>query len=101
MSEHLERVRRICVAFPATEERLSHGEPTWFVRKKVFAMFANSHHAPVKYFKPPYVGVCGWIAVELSHVADDDLEYHVLEAWRMVAPKRLQGVHEVPVGKHS
>jgi hypothetical protein len=25
-------------------EKLSHGEPTFFVRKKVFAMFANNHH---------------------------------------------------------
>jgi hypothetical protein len=45
MSEkHLKRVRRICSAFPETTERLSHGEPTFFVRKKVFAMFSNNHH---------------------------------------------------------
>ena len=29
---------------PETTERLSHGEPTFFVRKKVYAMFANNHH---------------------------------------------------------
>ena len=29
---------------PETSEKLSHGEPTFFVRKKVFAMFANNHH---------------------------------------------------------
>lgn len=45
MSEaHLERVRRICAGFTETEERPSHGEPTFFVRKKVFTMFANNHH---------------------------------------------------------
>ena len=43
--EHLGRVRRICSALPETTEKLSHGEPTFFVRKKVFAMFANNHHS--------------------------------------------------------
>jgi len=42
--EHLRRVRRICSAMPECTEKLSHGEPTFFVRKKVFAMFANNHH---------------------------------------------------------
>jgi len=42
--EHLKRVRRICAAMPESTEKLSHGEPTFFVRKKVFAMFANNHH---------------------------------------------------------
>ena len=42
--EQIERVRRICISLPQTTEKLSHGEPTWFVRKKVFAMFSNNHH---------------------------------------------------------
>lgn len=42
--EHLRRVRRICLALPGTGEKLSHGEPTFFAGKKVFAMFANNHH---------------------------------------------------------
>lgn len=107
----LERVRRLCSAFPETEERLSHGEPTFFVRKKTFAMFANNHHndghiavwlpappgvqamlveaEPEKYFRPPYVGVRGWIGLVLDQVSDDELEYHITQGWRMVAPKRL------------
>jgi hypothetical protein len=28
---------------PGSEEKLSHGEPTWFVGKKVFVMFASNH----------------------------------------------------------
>ena len=41
----LEALRRLCLAFPETTERLSHGEPTWFVRdKKTFVMYANHHH---------------------------------------------------------
>ena len=43
--EALERLRGLCLGMPEATERLSHGEPTWFVRdKKVFVMFANQHH---------------------------------------------------------
>ena len=42
---HLQRLRDLCLALPETTERLSHGEPTWFVRgKKTFVMFADHHH---------------------------------------------------------
>lgn len=109
---HLQRVRRICNALPETVEKLSHGEPTFFVRKKVFCMFANNHHndgriavwvpapsgvqemlianAPKKYFKPPYVGVRGWIGVELTRVSEEELRFHVREAWRLIAPPKLR-----------
>jgi hypothetical protein len=113
MSEkHLERVQRLCFALPETTERLSHGEPTFFVRKRVFAMFANNHHNdgriavwlpaspgiqemlietdPEKYFRPPYVGVRGWIGIELEKISDEDLNFHILDGWRLVAPKKLQ-----------
>ena len=41
----LATVRRLCLALPEATERISHGEPCWFVRdKKMFAMFANRHH---------------------------------------------------------
>jgi len=36
--KHLRRVRRICAALPETTEKPSHGEPAFFVRKKVFAI---------------------------------------------------------------
>lgn len=29
---------------PETTERLSHGDPTFFVRKKVIVMISNNHH---------------------------------------------------------
>jgi hypothetical protein len=112
--KHLERVRRICVTLPETAERLSHGEPTFFVRKRVFAMFANNHHndgriavwlpappgiqepliesSPETYFKPPYVGVRGWIGIELENISDEDLAFHIRDGWRLVAPKKLQAV---------
>ena len=108
--EHLDRVRRICGTLPGTTEKLSHGEPTFFVRKRVFAMFDNNHHKdghiavwipaapgeqamlvntfPEKYFKPPYVGVKGWVGVELDQVSDDELSTHLCDAWKLIAEKK-------------
>jgi hypothetical protein len=109
---HLQRVRRLCATFPPTEERLSHGEPTFFVGGRVYVMFANNHHAdghvavwipvppslqatllktePDKFFMPPYVGVRGWVGVELEAISDEELAAHILEAWRLIAPKKFQ-----------
>jgi hypothetical protein len=110
--EHLRRVRRICLALPQTEEKLSHGEPTFFVGKKVYVMFANNHHndghiavwipvpaglqatllktEPRKFFMPPYVGVRGWIGIELDAMDDEELGVYILDAWRLIAPKKLR-----------
>ena len=43
-ARQLQRVRKICMALPDVTEKLSHGEPTFFVKKGVFAMFSNNHH---------------------------------------------------------
>ncbi|HEX7361218.1 MAG TPA: MmcQ/YjbR family DNA-binding protein [Bryobacteraceae bacterium] len=105
----LDRVRRICSSIPGTIEKLSHGEPTFFTPKRVFAMFANNHHedghvavwvpaapgvqaalieeAPDTYFRPPYVGVAGWVGVELSKVDDEQLGALIREAFRFITSK--------------
>ena len=108
----LVRLRQLCLALPETTERLSHGEPTWFVRgKTTFVMYANHHHddrlafwcaaphgaqdtltdaAPDRYFVPPYVGHRGWLGVWLDVPVDwDEIDDLVTAAYRMVAPKRL------------
>ena len=109
--KQIERVRKICSALPETTEKISHGEPTWFVRKKVFAMFSNNHHndghvavtvpaaigiqaalikaSPEKFYKPPYVGVRGWIGIEMDRVSDEELTMHITEAWKLIAPPKL------------
>src|SRR5215471_6147775 len=107
----IKRVRRLCCALPETTEKLSHGEPTFFVRKKVFAIFSNNHHsdghvavllpappglqealideAPEIYYRPAYVGVRGWVGIELERVNDEQLAAHIEQAWRMIAPTKL------------
>ena len=108
--EHIARVRRICIALPETTEKISHGEPTFFVRKRVYCMFSNNHHndghiaavvptppglqatllktSPEKYYYPPYVGGSGWIGIELDRISDEDLAVHLLEAWRIIETKQ-------------
>lgn len=110
--EHIRTVRQICLSLPGTSEKLSHGEPTFFVAKKVFTMVADNHHGdgriaiwipappglqkilidahPETYFKPPYVGVRGWIGIELTAISNADLAHHILAAWQLIAPKKLQ-----------
>jgi hypothetical protein len=107
----LERLRALCMALPEVTEKVSHGEPTWFVRKS-FVMFADHHHddrlafwcaappgaqeelvaaEPGRFFRPPYVGGRGWLGVYLD-VPDVDwteIEEIVTDAYRQVAPKRL------------
>ncbi len=101
------------MALPETLEKLSHGEPTFFAGgKRVFAMFSNNHHndghiavwvpaapglqealveeAPEIYYRPPYVGPSGWVGIELERIGDEELAAHIRQAWKMVAPKKLQ-----------
>jgi len=88
-AQALARVRKICLGFPDTSERASHGSPTFFIKgKKSFVSFLNNHHgdgrlaiwcmappgaqamlveaAPARYFVPPYVGHLGWVGVHLD-----------------------------------
>lgn len=112
-SDPYDRLRRLCLALPEVTERLSHGEPTWFVRdKKVFVTSSNHHHDdrvafwcaapdgaqealvalhPGRFFRPPYVGHRGWLGVwlDVPEVDWDEIADLVTEAYRVVAPKRL------------
>lgn len=45
--------------------------------------------APEKFFKPPYVGVRGWVGIMLDQISDDELAAHLQQAWRLIAPKKL------------
>ena len=102
------------MALPEANERLSHGEPTWFAGKgKVFAMLDNHHHGakhlsvclpqplgaqealvdadPDRFFRPPYVGPSGWVGVVLDTRPDWAMvERMVREAYLHVATRKLK-----------
>ncbi len=109
----LARLRKIIAAWPETDERLSHGSPTFWGGKKTFASFHDHHHgdgrvavwckatfemqaelvesAPEVFFVPPYVGPSGWVGIRLDRKVDWGMVESVLEeGYRSVAPKRAQ-----------
>jgi predicted DNA-binding protein (MmcQ/YjbR family) len=108
------RLRKLCLALPEAHEVEAWGEPTFRVRNKIFAMYANAsnHHgrgrhatwvkaapgdqtamvaaAPDCFFVPPYVGPSGWIGIWLDGVVDwDDVAEFLRDSYRLVAPKKL------------
>jgi len=102
------------VALPEAIEKLSHGEPTWFAGAgKVFAMLDDHHHGadhlsvwlplplgaqenlvdrdPRRFFRPPYVGTKGWVAVVLDGKPDwGSVAALVREAYLHVASRKLR-----------
>jgi len=108
------KVREICLRFPAAEEKLSHGMPSFHVRGKMFAHFIDNHHRgpvaiavwckssfenqkrlvaenPSRFFVPPYVGVKGWLGIDVDPRRADFIELAMLveEAWMAIAPSKL------------
>ena len=89
---YLERTRKIIAAWPETDERPSHGTPTWWGGKKTFATFhaggyddgreavwikapegmqaALIERDPERFYRPKYLGPKGWVAVRLEGKVD-------------------------------
>ena len=107
----LEKLRKIIAAWPETDERVSHGSPTFWGGRKTFASFHDDHHGdgrvavwckaelemqmpiveadPEAFFIPPYVGPSGWIGIRLDRDVDWETVAELLEdGYRLVAPKR-------------
>ncbi len=112
MTDPLAKIREAALDLPETEERLSHGQPTFFVAGKQFAQFRRNHHGdertvvcvrisgldeqamlleanPGTYSKPAYLP--SWISINVAgdgvdwdHVAD-----RIAESWELAAPRRL------------
>jgi len=112
MSHALDQVRAAALELPETEERVSHGQPTFFVAGKQFAQFRDNHHGdgktvvcvrvasideqamlievdPGTYSKPAYMP--SWLSINLvgenvdwDHVAD-----RIAASWELAAPRRL------------
>ena len=100
-------VRRISLALPEVEEKLTWGtDVTFRVRDKIFAIGADEATSvsikasletqaellemdPATFAKSAYVGRYGWITVDLERVDPGLLESLLREAWRRTAPKRL------------
>jgi predicted DNA-binding protein (MmcQ/YjbR family) len=102
----LERMRKICLALPETEEGASFGSTVWRVGKKSFASLYDygkgltisfwvgiERQGPLEMDPrisiPPYLGHRGWIALEATGaVSERELRDFVVESWRHFAPRR-------------
>ncbi|WGX98618.1 MmcQ/YjbR family DNA-binding protein [Nocardioides sp. L-11A] len=112
----LAELRAICLGLPGTEERISHGRPT-FRAGKIFAAFGGSEKlrpgehrmvpsafiftpdavdlpaldADPRFFVPAYYGPYGGRAIDLDDPGVDWAEIAELvdASYRRVAPKRL------------
>ncbi len=113
MNKALEKVRAAALELPETEERLSHGQPTFFVADKQFAQFRDNHHFdgktvvcvrtssldeqamllesdPDTYSKPAYLGPSGWVSISLKGKVDwDHVADRIAESWELAAPPSL------------
>lgn len=110
----LTRLRKLALALPEAHEVEAWGAPTFRVRNKLYAMYAdaNDHHGGGRpgvwikstrenqqfliasdgdrFFSPPYVGKSGWVGVRLDKNPDwGEVKELLAEGWRMTAPKRL------------
>lgn len=112
-SKWLQQVRECALALPETSERLSHGAPSFFIKKtKNFLNFAENHHGdgrialwaaatldaqqllvnaePKHFFVPAYVGHLGWVGVNLDKgIAFKKVKAIIEQAWRVRAPPKL------------
>lgn len=109
----LAKVRAIALELPETEERASHGQPTFFAAGKMFAQFRHDHHGddrtvvivktddpeeasslienmPDLYSRPAYFR-SGWVSINL---ASEDTDWahagdRIAHSWELVVPSRL------------
>lgn len=112
MSGPLEKVRAAALELPETAERLSHGQPSFFVAGRQFAQFRSNHHGDAKtvvcvrignldeqamlleadpetYSKPAYLP--SWISINLvgERVDWDRVTDRIAQSWELAAPRRL------------
>jgi hypothetical protein len=110
----LDRVRAAALGLPETQERLSHGQPTFFVAGKQFAQLRDDHHGdgrtvvcvrtngcdeqamliesdPATYSRPAYLGPSGWVSINLAGggVDWDHVRDRIALSWELAAPRRL------------
>ena len=122
----LAQLRKICLALPEAHEVEAWGEPTFRVKNKLFAMFADqgNHHGdgrpgvwiksahvtqdmlvradPKRYFVPPYVGKSGWVGAYIDRGVDWEIVADLLrDAYRLTAPKKLVAQLDAPAPARS
>lgn len=91
----LQRIREICFALEGTQEKVSHGHPTFYTRKRSYAVFGiyspsvafkpDPAHALAlaedeRFFPTPYLAHQGWLSLRLDADTDWTLVRELLQA---------------------
>lgn len=106
--EPVARLHQMCESLPEATVGVTVHHPSIKLRDRGFVMFTEHERPaywikaapgtqpelvasdPDRFFVPPYVGPKGWVGVWLDHDVDwDEIAELVLDAYRLVAPKRL------------
>lgn len=109
----LARVRALCLALPETGEKESHGRPTFFAGRRVFAQYGIAGDDDRRLLVhpdeadrrallddprcsvPPYLGPAGWLGLDLAARPDappvdwDEVAELVEDSYRRVALVRM------------
>ncbi len=106
--EILKICRAICGAFPEVREMRQFGCPVWQAGKKTFARARHDNGkltlcfwvgietqglmcADARFYVPPYLGVRGWIAIDVTRRADArEIEALALASYRHFALPRMR-----------
>jgi len=108
----LNKLSKICLAFPEATREEAGSHASFLVRKRVFAYFLNNHHndgivsvackvlpgentalvaaQPERFYLPAYIGPRGWVALRLdkSAIDWDEVAELIKGSYLMIASKR-------------
>lgn len=108
----LNRVRKLCLALPESDEASPFGSPWFRVKTKMFCCFSGEIDSPClvvkvgkenldlfladeRFFLSPYIGRGGWVCLRLPVGKGVDVNWEevatlIRESYNRVAPKRLR-----------
>ena len=102
----LDRLRKICLALPDTEESVMHGHPVFRINGKSFCIWHGVADDPAialkvakseqgmfledsRFFKTPYIGQHGWISIRAQGRLDwKEIAELVQGSYRLAAPRK-------------
>ena len=120
VQDWLSHVRALALALPGVDERVSHGEPCFFLGPKALCYFHDNHRGdgrvalwcpappgapeeavasePRRFFRPPESAAgafAGWIGLYLDATGDDRVDWDevaavLADAYRTTAPSRTR-----------
>lgn len=112
----LQRLRDLCLTYPEAKERVSHGRPNFYTTR-TFCYYGGGERrregepdqprhdhailirpdaddAPAlrqdeRFFVPAYLGVSGWLGIDLAAAEWDEIGELIDASYRVTAPRRL------------